>query len=96
MSLEHAPPGFGWFAYGRNPNGMAGQWHVPRAPDDPPIVVWRVDETMFIIDDDIADRQVRVGGLTESEVVSALYFAQAMNWIPPNTEYVVKQVRSTD
>ena len=36
---------YGWFTYGRSPNGKVGQWTITRTPEDPPIVVWRVDDT---------------------------------------------------
>jgi hypothetical protein len=85
---------YGWFTYGRNPSGRAGQWTIIRAPDDPPLVVWRVDETTWIVDDDINDQHARLDGFTEAEVRAALVFAQAMNWIPAGTQHAIRELRA--
>ncbi len=83
-----------WFTYGRNPSGKVGDWTITRTLDDPPIVVWRVDDTTWIVDDDINDQCARLSGFTEAEVKAALVFARAMGWIPARTEHVFKELHA--
>jgi hypothetical protein len=85
---------YGWFTYGRNPSGKVGQWTITRMPGDPPLVVWRVDETTWIVDDDINDQHARLDGFTEAEIRSALVLAQAMNWIPAGTQHVFRELHA--
>ena len=77
-------------SYGHSPNGKVGQWTISRTVEDPPIVVWKVNDTTWIVDDEINDQCARLDGFTESEVTAALVFARAMTWIPARTEHVVK------
>jgi hypothetical protein len=81
---------YGWFTYGRNPSGKVGDWTITRNPDDPPIVVWRVDETTWIVDDEIHDQYARLDGFAEADIEAALAFARALNWIPAKTEYAFR------
>ncbi|GII25591.1 hypothetical protein [Planosporangium mesophilum] len=83
---------YGWFTYGRNPSGKVWQWTITRAPDDPPIVVWRVDDTTWIVDDDVNDQCALLNGFSEAEVEAALMFARALIWIPAGTEYVFREL----
>ena len=86
------PEDYGWFTYGRDPSGKVGDWTITRDLDDPPIVVWRVDDTTWIVDDEINDHCARLNGFTEAEVRASLLFARAMDWIPPRTEHVFKDL----
>src|SRR6266480_990791 len=73
MSLVHAPEGFSWRAHGR----IDG---VPeRQESDPPVIVWRKGKRHFVVDDETC--QVDIEGLSETEVIAALYFANAMGWL---------------
>lgn len=86
---------YGWFTYGRTPSGKVGDWTITRAPDDPPIVIWRVDETTWIVDDEIHDQHARLNGFTEAEMKAAVVFARALNWIPAKTEYAFRDLGPT-
>ncbi|NJC73457.1 hypothetical protein HC031_27580 [Planosporangium thailandense] len=85
---------YGWFTYGRNPTGEVGGWTITRTPDDPPIVVWHVADTTWIVDDDVNDQHARLNGFTEAEITAALTFARALNWVPSQAEYVVRDLNS--
>jgi hypothetical protein len=89
------PGKYGWFRYGRNPSGVVGQWRITRLPHDPPIVVWRVGDDEWIVDDDTGDQHVQVDGFTAAEIRAALAFAQIMGWIAAEPEPVFREVSET-
>jgi hypothetical protein len=82
---------YGWFRYGRHPEGKVGRWTLTRSPGDPAIVVWRVGDDEWIIDDVDRDQHVQVDGFTEPEIRAALAFAQIMGWITVGAEIPFKK-----
>lgn len=91
------PKPYGWFRYGRrHPEGKVGEWTITRTPDDPPVVVWRVPDGGWIIDDDPGDQHVQVDGFSEDDIRVALAFAQAMGWLPADVRYEVRPLSASD
>jgi hypothetical protein len=83
---------YGWFRYGRHPEGKVGQWTITRSPDDPPLVVWKVADDVWIVDDDPGEQHIHVDGFTEADIQVALAFAQAMGWVTAGTEYAIREL----
>jgi hypothetical protein len=86
---------YGWFRYGRHPEGKVGQWTITRAPDDPPIVAWRVADDAWIIADDPGEQHVHVDGFSEDDIRVSLAFARAMGWIGDEGAFAVRELPAT-
>jgi hypothetical protein len=86
----------GWCNYGRAPSHRYQDRILAREAGDPPMVVWRIDATSWVVDDDVEDRLVSLGGFTREEVEASLAFAQAMGWVTPGSTVVFRDAPPPD